>query len=94
VAASRGAGLQPRPLPGVPGEARRPLELGPRLLAAPQSLEELGAGGGQQVIARELRMMREPIEQGEPDAGPSARDTAIARFSSMTGDGLSAPSSA
>src|SRR5215470_7502787 len=65
-----GAGLEPGALPGVPGEARRTLELGPGLVEAPDGLEELGARREVEVIAGQLRVLGQRIEESKPGRGP------------------------
>src|SRR5215468_8821757 len=65
-----GAGLEPGALPGVPGEARRALELGPCLVEASHRLEELGARREVEVIARQARVLGQRVEESEPGRGP------------------------
>ena len=81
------------PLPGVAGQGGRPLELRPGLRpsapAAPAGRRGRSAAGGSRA-APVRRPGRRPAPA--PAAGPSAIETATARFSSTTGDGVSAAS--
>ena len=67
----------------------RPVCLG-RLGGPVKTAEQVGADGGQQVVAGQLAAGGQVVRYGEACHGPSAIPTATARFSSTTGDGASA----
>jgi DHA3 family multidrug efflux protein-like MFS transporter len=64
-----GAAVEHGALPLVAGERGCPGELAPRLAVAPEAVEQIPAHGGQQVVAAEHRLPREPVDDLEPGGG-------------------------
>ena len=80
------AGVEVAALLGVGGQVGGPGEGIRRLGASPEALEEVAAGGVEEVVPVE----REVVDDGQaPRPGPPPRPSATARLSATTGDGAS-----
>ena len=66
------------------------LEFGAGLVQSAQLGQQVAADAGQEVVGLERRLLRSSASTtSRPAAGPKAMETATARFSSTTGEGVS-----
>ncbi len=80
-------------LAGIGGQRSSALEFHPRLGRAIELDQQVAAHGRQQVVVRQRGLVDAGCRPGaSPAAGPNAIDTATARFSSTTGEGVSCAS--
>jgi len=75
------------------GQVQRFGEAGGGFGPPAEAQQQVGPGGGQQVVPGQLAGSSTARTRASPAAGPSAMATATARFSSTTGEGTSRTSS-
>jgi len=83
------AGEQEVAFAGVAGKGGGAFKLAAGFGVAAKFVEEVGAGAGEQMVAQKRGFGNQASTSARPACGPWAMETATARLSSMTGEGMS-----